>query len=111
MKDTNLRTSNANLEKIGILWGILLVNLTSISTEGLVKNPQILCRLHHQLARLALLDFDVTFENCRVAEAKGKGSNGHGLRDGAEVEDALFTQTSKVKETLLRMSQCIQNHL
>jgi hypothetical protein len=111
MEGTHLRTGNADLEEIGILRGVLLVDLTSISTEGLVENPQVLRRLHHQLARLALLDFDVTFKNRRVAEAKGKGSNGHGLRDGTEVEDALLAQTSKVEETLLRMTQCVENHL
>lgn len=81
------------------------------AAEGLAQNVQVLGRLDHELASITLGDLDVPLEHGIVAEAQLKGSNGHGLGNGAEVEHALLPETSQVEETLLDVLQSIENHL
>lgn len=87
------------------------MNLTRILAEGSTENTQVLRRLEHQLASLTLGDLDVTLENRGVAEAEFQRGNGHGLRNSAEVEDTLLTQTSQVEQAVFDVFQSIQHHL
>lgn len=81
------------------------------AAESLAQDVQVLSGLNHELASITLGDLDITLEDGIVAEAQLEGSNGHGLRNSAEVEHTLLAETSQVEETLLNMLQSVENHL
>ena len=66
---TYLATSDTNFEEIRVLRVVLLVNLTNIPLEDVTDHLQILSRLCHQLAGLALGDLDILLENIGIPEA------------------------------------------
>ena len=107
----DLATDDADLEEVGVLGGVLLVDFAGVLPETVAKNAKVLGRLVHKLTCLSLGDLDVLLENVGVAETQFHGRDSHGLRDGAEVEDTLLAETSEVEETLLTVLQGIQNHL
>ena len=81
------------------------------AAESLGQDLQVLSGLNHELASVTLGDLDITLEDGIVAEAQLEGGNGHGLRDGAEIEYTLLAETGQVEKTLLNMLQSIENHL
>lgn len=104
-------TLNADLEEVGVLGGVLLVDKTSKAAESVAENLQVLGGLNHQFTCITLGDLDVALEDGVVAEAKLHGGNSHSLGNGAEVENTLLAQTSQVEEAVLHMLQSIQNHV
>lgn len=110
-KKTYLAADNADLQEIGILGGVLLVDGAGQTAEGLAQNVQVLSGLDHELASITLGDLDVPLKDGVIAEAQLKGSNSHGLGNGAEVEYTLLPEASQVEETFLDMLQSIENHL
>jgi len=107
----DLSTDNADLQEVGILRGVLLVNFAGVHSEAVAQDTKVLSRLVHELTCVSLGDLDVLFEDVGVAETQFHGRNSHRLRDCAEVENTLLTETSQVEETFLGMLQGIQNHL
>ena len=82
-----------------------------IPSEHLADQLEILGRLQHQLAGIALGDLDVALEHGVVSEAQLQRGNRHGLRDGAEVEDALLSQAGEIEQTVLHVLERVQDHL
>ena len=89
---------------------VFLVDLGRILLENLRHQLKVLCRLNHQLARVSLGDLHVPLEHIVVLEADIQGSNGHGLRDSAEVENALLFETREVVDAIVGAGQRIQYH-
>lgn len=107
----DLSTDNANLKEVGVLRGVLLVDLARVDPEGVAKDTEVLSRLVHKITSVTLGDLDVFLEDFGVTEAQFHGGNSHGLRDGTEVENTLLAQTSQVEETFLGVLKGVQNHL
>ena len=90
---------------------VLLRNLAAIPLEDLAHKLEILRRLDHQLASLALGNLYVLLEDVVVLEAGVQCRNSHSLRDGAEVEHALLPQTCKVVQAVVGASKSCVDHL
>ena len=90
---------------------VTLVNDTSITLENVICDLKVLCTLDHEFASGALCDLDVLLKDVCVLETLLERCNGHGLRDGAEVEYTLLLESSEVEEAIVGTSQSQQNHL
>lgn len=108
---THLSTCKTDLEEVGVLRVVTLVDGTSILLENIVGDLKVLGALDHKFASGAFCDLDVLLEDIRVLEALFERCNGHGLRDCAEVEDTLLLESSEVEEAVVGTSQSQQNHL
>ena len=106
-----LAADNADLEEVGVLRGVLLVNLTGEFTESITENTEVLGRSEHQAASITLGDLDITLEDIVVAEAQLQRGNSHSLGDSTEVEDTLLPEAGEVEETLFTMFQSVKDHL
>lgn len=80
---------------------ILLLDLAHVSPEDVAHKLEILRGFEHQLASVAFGDLDVSLENVVILETSVEGSDGHGLRDGAEVEHTLFLNSGEVEQTIV----------
>jgi len=86
------------------------VNAPRVLSENVANRVQVLCALDHQLASNTFGNLDVALEQSRVLEAKVKGSNGHTLRNSAEVEDRLLAETSQIEQNIIALLQRIEDH-
>lgn len=107
----DLTADHADLEEVGILGSVLLVDLPGQVTEAITQDAKVLGRGEHQRAGIALGDLDVALENIVVAEAQLQRSDSHGLGDGTEVKYTLLPQASEVEETLVSVLQGIEDHI
>ena len=108
---THLSTCKTDLEEVGVLRVVALVDGTGILLENIVGDLKVLGAFDHKFASGALCDLDVLLEDIRVLEALLECCNSHGLRDCAEVEDTLLLESSEVEEAVVGTSQSQQNHL
>lgn len=108
---THSSEGDADLKEVRVVGVVLLRDLASVSPEDFADELQILCRLNHQLARLTLGDLDVLLEESIVLEASLERRNGHGLRDSAEVEHTLLSETCEIVQAVVCSGQRSQNHL
>lgn len=106
-----LATDDADLQKVGILGVVLLVDEACVFFESLTQDTKILGGLEHELTSITFGDLDIAFEDGIVAEAKLQGRNSHRLGNGAEVEHTLLAETGQVEKTLFAVLQCIEDHL
>jgi hypothetical protein len=107
----DLATGNADVHEVGVGGLVLCVNLAGVLAENLADKLQVLCALPHERAGVALCDLDVALKHLVVLEAELKGSDGHGLWDGDEVEDGLFLDTSHVEEAVFGALEGEEDHL
>ena len=87
------------------------MDAAGVSAEDIAHDAQILGGIQHQPTGLPLGDLDVAFEHGRVPETQLEGGNGHGLGNGAEVEDALLADAGKIEETVVDVVEGIEHHL
>lgn len=106
-----MSASHAYLEEIRILRGVLLVNGSSITTEHVTGNPDVLRRIYHKPTGGALGYLDVSLEHGAIAEAELQSRDGHGLRNAAEVEHTLLPERGEIVYTVLYMREGIENHV
>lgn len=90
---------------------VLLCDLLTVALEHVAHELEILRRLDHQLAGLALGDLDVLLEDVVVLETGVQRCDSHGLWDSTEVEDTLLPQSCKVIQTVVRARQSCVDHL
>lgn len=106
----NLGALGTDGQEVGISGVVLLMNSADVLAEYLTHSMKVLGRLHHDLTGIAFGDLDVALKDSGVAENQFQGGNGHGLRNGNEVEYTLLAHTSHVEETLFNMLHGVQNH-
>lgn len=111
MDNIYLSACNANGEEVGVQRVVALVDYPGVALENTTDDLEVLSALGHKCASSALCDLDVLFEDVWVLEAQLQGGNGHGLWDGAEVEDTLFAEASKVEKTVVSTLESKQDHL
>lgn len=106
-----LGTLDADAQEVGVSRVVLGMYAASILPEDIADCGEILGRLHHDLAGVALGDLDVSLKNCRVPEDSIQSRNGHALGYGNEVENALFLHACHVEEAFLSVLECVHDHL
>lgn len=101
-----------NVGEVDIIWGILSLDASCISTDNTTQSRQTLSALDHQLACIASanLNIDIPFKQKRIAKAQLQCRNSHALGYSTEVKDALLVQPSQIDETVLDMIERIENH-
>lgn len=66
--DSYLSALDADCQVVRISWVVLLVYPPRVPAEHLAQYAQVLCRLHHELAGVALGDLDIPLKDGWVAE-------------------------------------------